>query len=263
MLRIPSGLRARKSVVVAATAALMLAAALPGSALAAGPDAPPLSSSVKSGAGPVSGGPTTAGDTANGNYRWDMFEGNAFTEGRLTAAGLSLVACLGGCAAGYVSEPIIVGFEGRYEGLKVGRPASADGGDVITFWLGDADNRVQAHQPTLFQGNSETRELHLSFEAVPADGAADGAATSTTAGAALSASGMTGGAADSEWRTTDLTLPDAADLGLVPANSAAGFAATTFRYQGIPLLPGLVTALGLTLAGVGVSLLMYRRRIAW
>lgn len=268
MLRIVPGLRARKSVVVAATAALLLAAALPGNALGAGPDDPPLSSSVKSGAGPVSGGPTTAGDTADGNYRWDMFEGHAFTEGRLTATGLSLVACLGGCENGYVSEPIIVGFEGRYEGLKVGRPASADGGDVITFWLGEADNRVQAHQPTLFQGNSETRWLHLSFDAVPSAAAADDAATSTVAGDALSASGMsasgmTAGAANPEWRTTDLTLPDAADLGLVPANSAAGFAATTFRYRGIPLLPGLVTALGLTLGGVGVSLLMYRRRIAW
>lgn len=291
MLRTLLGLRARKSVVLAATAALLLAAALPGGALGAGPDDPPVSSSVKTGAGggpgtaPVSGGglpPGGAPDTADSNIRWDIFEGHAFADGRLSATGLPLIACLGGCDDGYVSEPVLIGVEGRYHGLKVGRPASAQpvgaASDAITFWLVGVDDRVNAHQAVLFQGESATRPLDLSFDGVPGIGLGDaenanGNGNGAVAGDAALASGTTAGygyddagvgaGASGDWRTTDLTLPDAADLGLVPANSAAGFAATTFRYQGIPLLPGLVTALGLTIAGVGVSLLMYRRRIAW
>ncbi len=280
MLRIVPGLRARKSVVAAATAALLLAAALPGNALGAGPDDPPLSSEVKTGSGPITGGvPAGAADTADGSIIWNTFEGHAFTDGQLSAAGTALIACLGGCDGGYRSAPVTVGIEGRYHGLKVGRPASeqavGEQGKAIRFWLIlESDNWVDApRQATVFQEQSVTRQMELSF-VTATDAAADAsnpaadAATSTVAGDAMtasgmSASGMTAGAANPEWRTTDLTLPDAADLGLVPANSAAGFAATTLRYQGIPLLPGLVTALGLTLAGVGVSLLMYRRRIAW
>lgn len=288
MLRTLFGLRARKSVVLAAAAALLLAAALPGGALGAGPDAPPPSSSVKTGAagGPGSGGapPGGAPDTADSNIRWDIFEGHAFADGRLSATGLPLIACLGGCDDGYVSEPVLIGVEGRYHGLKVGRPASAqpvgDASDAITFWLVGVDDRVNAHQAVLFQGESATRPLDLSFDAMPGIGADDaenaaangngnvagdaGLDSGTAAGYGYAGAGADADfAATGDWRTTDLTLPDAADLGLVPANSAAGFAANTFRYQGIPLLPGLVTALGLTIAGVGVSLLMYRRRITW
>ena len=291
MLRTLLGLRARKSVVLAAAAALLLAAALPGGgALGAGPDAPPLSSSVKTGTGagtvPIGGGlpPGGAPDTAAGNIRWDIFEGHAFADGRLSATGLPLIACLGGCDDGYVSEPVLVGVEGRYHGLKVGRPASAQpvgaASDAITFWLVGLDDRVGAHQAVVFQGKSATRALDLSFDAMPgvdlgdaenADDNANVSANAAVADDAALASGTTAGygyddagvGAGANWRTTDLTLPDAADLGLVPANSAAGFAATTFSYQGIPLLPGLVTALALTIAGVGVSLLMYRRRISW
>ena len=282
MLRILFGRRAGKSVVMAAAAALLLtAAALPGgAALADGPDNAPLSSSVNSGAGagggPVGAGPINAGngpgigagsaDTAESNIRWNMFKGHAFAEGRPSATGLPLVACLGGCDAGYVSDPIIVGFEGRYSGLKVGRPAGDGGVETITFWLGEGDRRVSAVQVVTFQDDLLIRELALDFEENPdANAAAADAATVVVSDSATVASGMAAGsgAAGGNWRTTDLTLPDAADLGLAPANSAAGFAATTFRYRGYPLLPGLFMALGLTVAGIGISLLMYRRRIVW
>lgn len=282
MLRKLFGRRAGKSVVMAAAAGALLlatAAALPGGvALADGPDDAPLSSSVNAGVGagpgvsPVGGGASGGGaDTAGGLIRKNMFKGHAFNTGRVSATGLPLVACLGGCDAGYVSEPIIVGFEGRYSGLTVERPAGTGGVETITFWLGEGDDRVQADQVVTFQDNALIRELALNFEEIPDANAADANAATADAdaavvpGSAAAASGVAAGnAAGGDWRTTDLTLPDAADLGLVPANSAAGFAATTFRYQGYPLLPGLVMALGLTVAGIGASLLMYRRRrIVW
>lgn len=277
MLRTLFGRRAGKSVVMAAAAAVLLtAAALPGgAALADGPDDAPLSSSVKTGAGagggPIAGGPVSAGggpgaggaDTAESNLRWNMFKGHAFDEGRPSATGLPLVACLGGCAEGYVSETIIVGFEGRYSGLKVGRPAGDSGVETITFWLGEGDSRVQADQTVTFQDDLLIRDLALNFGEVPGANAAAADAAVVAGSAAASGMAAGSGAAGGNWRTTDLTLPDAADLGLAPANSAAGFAATTFRYRGYPLLPGLFMALGLTVAGIGVSLLMYRRRIVW
>lgn len=273
MLRKLFGRRAGKSVVMAAAAALLLAtaAALPGGvALADGPDDAPLSSSVNAGVGsgpgvsPAGGGASGGADTAGGLIRKNMFKGHAFNTGRESANGLPLVACLGGCEDGYVSEPIIVGFGGRYSGLTVERPATADGiVETITFWLGEGDSRIKSDQTVTFQDSVRIRELALNFREVP-DADAAAADADVVAGTAT-ASGMAAGSTDGgDWRTTDLTLPDAADLGLVPANSAAGFAATTFRYQGYPLLPGLVMALGLTVAGIGASLLMYRRRrIVW
>ena len=270
MLRKLFGRRAGKSVVMAAAAVLLLAtaAALPGGvALADGPDDAPLSSSVNAGMGAGPGGASGGGaDTAGGLIRKNMFKGHAFNTGRESANGLPLVACLGGCEDGYVSEPIIVGFGGRYSGLTVERPAAADGVvETITFWLGEGDSRIKSDQTVTFQDSVRIRELALNFREIPdaADNAA--AADADVVAGAATASGMAAGSADGgDWRTTDLTLPDAADLGLVPANSAAGFAATTFRYQGYPLLPGLVMALGLTVAGIGASLLMYRRRrIVW
>lgn len=283
MLRILFGRRAGQSVVVAAAGALLLAtaAALPGgAALADGPDDAPLSSSVNAGVSagpgvsPAGGGASGGGaDTAGGLIRKNMFKGHAFNTGRESASGLPLVACLGGCEDGYVSEPIIVGFGGRYSGLTVERPAASDGVvETITFWLGEGDSRIKSDQTVTFQDSVRIRELALNFREVPDADAADNAAAADADAAAVAssttaaASGMAAsGAADGgDWRTTDLTLPDAADLGLVPANDAAGFAATTFRYQGYPLLPGLVMALGLTVAGIGASLLMYRRRrIVW
>ena len=278
MLRKLFGRRAVKSVVMAAAGALLLAtAALPGgAALADGPEGAPLSSSVNVGAGngggpgvsPVGGGASGGGaDTAGGVMRRNMFKGYVFTTARPSTIGLPMVACLGGCADGYVSEPIAVGYEGRFSGLTVGRPAADTSVETITFWLGEGDSRMKATQVVIFQDGGEDkviiRDLSLDFEEIPAADAA-AADADVLAGAAATASGMAAGASGGDWRTTDLTLPDAADLGLVPANSAAGFAATTFRYQGYPLLPGLVMALGLTVAGIGASLLMYRRRrIVW
>ena len=281
MLRKLFGRRAGKSVVMAAAGALLLvtAAALPGGvALADGPDDAPLSSSVNAGVGagagpgvsPAGGGASGGGsDTAGGVMRQNVFKGHAFNTGRESAAGLPLVACLGGCEDGYVSEPIIVAFGGRYSGLTVERPAASSGVvEAITFWLGEGDSRVKSDQTVTFQDGVLIRDLALNFGEVPdANAAAADAVTADTAavaGSTTEASGMAAGAGGGDWRTTDLTLPDAADLGLVPANSAAGFAATTFRYGGYPLLPGLVMALGLTVAGIGASLLMYRRRrIVW
>lgn len=269
MLRTLFGLRASKSVVLAAAAALLLAAALPGSALGAGPDDPPPSSSVKTGAGPIPETGGTPADTANGNTVWVTFEGHAFLDGDIIAAGRPIIACLGGCDDGY-SASVDVGDEGVYSGLKVGRSAAvrsvSEESNLITFWLvTGSDSQMRAHQPTIFPGKSETRSLDLSFETIPDDDASPVADAAALASATPVDNGYAAGDdnAAADWRTTDLTQDDAADHGLMSVNSAAGFTANAIRYQGVPVLPGIVTALGLTLAGVGVSLLMYRRRITW
>ena len=60
-----------------------------------------------------------------------------------------------------------------------------------------------------------------------------------------------------------MTVPNPADLGLLPSDSPQAFAATTFRIGGLPLLPGFVIVLGLLLALTGGSVLLYRRRLTW
>ena len=132
-------------------AALLLASML--AALGAGPD-------------------DSAGATAsNTGAQWQVFEGHAFADSRIVPTGVSLVACLGGCEDGYISEPVAIGQDGRYSGLMV-EPGGADrsalpDADVITFWLVGHDDRVSAVQSWLFTGDGRTRELHLSFHKLP------------------------------------------------------------------------------------------------
>ena len=260
MQQVVRGFHASRMMVFwAAIVALLLVALL--GALGAGPDEPPGASAVKVGNAGDGGEPAGAGPGANAG-QWDVFEGHVFAAGRLTADGLPLVACLGGCEAGYVSDPVKVESEGRYTGLKVSRDQSdADGGvdglvidgDVVTFWLVGEENRVRADQAVLFRGSAQTRKLQLSFAAVPSvPGVEEQEAVSPVLVDAAP-----------RWSTTDLTLPDPVALGLLPADSAQGFAATTFRYGGMPLLPGFAIVLGLLLALTGGSLLIYRRRLTW
>ena len=251
MLLVGLGRRAGKMFMMAAVALLLLAT-LAG-AVGAGPDEPDAQAAVQTDAGP---GAEAAG--------WDVFEGHAFTVGRLAPVGFPLVACLGGCEQGYISAPVQVGSDGRYEGLRVNRDdARAElggNGDVVTFWLvGEAaDSWERADQAVLFMGSAGARELHLSFEQFPqlpeAAGTTDGVSDDAPAPAVDELPG---------WHTTDLTLPAATELGLVPRDSAANIVADTFRYGGLPLLPGFGMVLGLLLLVIGASLLIYRRRIIW
>ena len=266
MQQVVRGFHASRMIFWAAVVALLLVALL--GALGAGPDEPPGESAIKVGNGgdgdePAGANPGAKGASPGANEsRWDVFEGHSFTAGLLTPNGLPLVACLGGCEAGYVSDPVTVGAEGRYTGLKVSREqsdadAGADGagmdGDVVTFWLVGEENRVRADQAVLFLGNAETRKLHLSFPAVPT---VPGVEQQEEVAAVPVEE-------PPRWSTTDLTLPNPAELGLLPSGSAQGFAATTFRYGGIPLLPGFIIVLGLLLALIGASMLIYRRRLTW
>ena len=110
MGRICSGCRFNKTVVIAASTALLAILMLASvgavsnerAGIAAGHDVAP--------------GPDVA-PGASGATGWDIFEGHAFAAGQVVPSGVSLAACLGGCEAGYVSEPVIVGLDGRYEGL--------------------------------------------------------------------------------------------------------------------------------------------------
>ncbi len=238
----------------AAMVALLLVSLL--GTLGAGPDEPAGESAIKVGNAGDDGEPAGANPGAN-DSQWDVFEGHAFAAGHLTPNGLPLVACLGGCEAGYVSDPVTVGSEGRYSGLKVSREqsdaAAGVDGDVVTFWLVGEENRVRADQAVLFLGSAQTRKLHLSFAAVPSVPGAE----EQEEVAAAPVDEPPG------WSTTDLTLPSPAELGLLPSDSAQAFAATTFRYGGMPLLPGFAIVLGLLLALTGGSVLIYRRRLTW
>ncbi len=220
---------AGRTIVILAMAALLLASML--AALGAGPD------------------DTASATASNAGREWQVFEGHAFADSRIVPIGVSLVACLGGCEGGYVSEPVAIGQDGRYSALMVepggaNRSALPDA-DVITFWLTGHDDRVSAVQSWLFTGDGQTRELHLSFEKLPVPSRS------------LSASGDRSGSV-----TTDLTVPDAGQLGLVPAHTPRSYV-NAWSYAGLPVLPGLTVLVGMLIAVLGVALLVRRRRLTW
>ena len=220
---------ARRTILTLAVASLLLASML--AALGAGPD-------------------DTANATAsNTGSQWQVFEGHAFADSRIVPTGVSLVACLGGCEDGYVTEPVAIGQDGRYSSLKV-EPGGADrsalpDGDVITFWLVGHDDRVSAVQSWLFTGDGRTRELHLSFHKLPVP--SRGATTSRDGRGTV---------------TTDLTVPDAEELGLAPTGSPRSYV-NSWSYAGVPVLPGLTILVGFLIAVIGVAVLVHRNRLAW
>lgn len=220
---------ARRTMLTLAAASLLLVSML--AALGAGPD-------------------DNANATAsNASGRWQVFEGHAFADSRIVPSGVSLMACLGGCDDGYVSEPVAIGQDGRYSGLTV-EPGGADrsalpDADVITFWLVGHDDRVSAVQSWLFTGDGQTRELHLSFHKLPVP--SRGAMTSRGGQGTV---------------TTDLTVPDAGELGLAPAGSPRSYV-NSWSYAGVPMLPGLTILVGFLIAIIGVAVLVHRRRLTW
>lgn len=219
----------RQTVLALAAAALLVGSML--AALGAGPD------------------DTASATASNTGGRWQTFEGHAFADSRIVPVGVHLMACLGGCDAGYVSEPVAIGQDGRYSGLKVepggaNRSALPDA-DVITFWLVGHDDRVSAVQSWLFTGDGQTRELHLSFHKLPVPSRS------------LSGSGGSAGTV-----TTDLTVPDVGELGLAPARTPRSYI-NSWSYSGVPVLPGLTALAGVVIAIIGVALLVHRRRLTW
>ena len=229
------------------------------------------------GAGPD--GPSAS----NVDNNWEVFEGHAYAENRAAPSGVSLVACLGGCQDGYQTDAVITGKDGIYQ-VKVEPGQFRPAGRMVTFWLLNGSERVEADQDVLFRGQGETRVLDLNFVDLPsavANGSSRaGSESGVTTGSAADSgsttrvgSTATGGstaATDSETAsstsqggvTTDLTVPSANELGLVPSGSPQAYV-NTVSYGGMPLLPGFVMVLGLLLAMIGVSLLIYRRRLTW
>ena len=178
------------------------------------------------------------------NDDWEMFEGHAYADNRAAPAGVDLVACLGGCEFGYATPPVRTGADGIYQ-VKVAPGQLRPDGRMVTFWLIDGSDKVEADQDVLFRGNGETRVLDLNFADLPAAPATD-----------VSSKAEAGGA------TTDLTVPSASELGLLPSNSPQTYVSSV-RYGEMPLLPGFVMALGLLLAIIGACLLFYRRHLTW
>ena len=178
---------------------------------------------------------------------WQSFEGHAFADSRIVPEGVSLVACIGGCEAGYMSEPATIGPDGLYSGLMVApgrtdRSAIPDG-DVITFWLVGHEENVRAVQWSLFTGDRRTIKLHLSFSQLPVPVREVSQVREDTL-------------------TTDLTVPEADTLGLTPVHSPRGYV-NSWSYGGIPVLPGLTIVAGLLVAALGGSVLARRRRLTW
>ncbi len=197
------------------------------------------------GAGPDDSAGATASSTAG---RWQAFEGHAFANSRIVPEGFALMACLGGCDGGYVSEPVVIGQDGWYSGLKV-EPDGADrsalpNADAITFWLVGRNDPVRAEQSWLFTGNGQTEELHLDFRKLPLPMSGVGP------------SGVPGAL------TTDLTVPAAGELGLAPENTPRSYV-NSWSYAGVPVLPGLTILVGLLIAIIGVAVLVHRNRLAW
>ena len=62
--------------------------------------------------------------------------------------------------------------------------------------------------------------------------------------------------------TTDLTVPDAGELGLAPARTPRSYV-NSWSYSGVPVLPGLTILVGLLIAIIGVAVLVHRNRLAW
>jgi len=233
-LMMPRQMMPRQMMLRQTTLALVVAALLVGSMLAA------------LGAGPDDTANATASNTGG---QWQAFEGHAFADSRIVPTGVSLVACLGGCDEGYISEPVAIGQDGRYSSLKVdpgaaNRSALPDA-DVITFWLVGHNDRVSAVQSWLFTGDGQTRELHLSFHKLPVPSRG------------LAASGGSAGAV-----TTDLTVPNAEELRLTPAPTPRSYV-NSWSYAGVPALPGLTILVGFLIAVIGVALLVRRRRLTW
>ena len=180
---------------------------------------------------------------SNVNDDWEIFVGHAYADNRAAPAGVSLVACLGGCEMGYATSPVATGSDGIYR-VKVAPGQAHPDGRMVTFWLIAGSERIEADQDVLFRGDGETRVLDLNFEDLPAAVAGD-SSRPASAGS-----------------TADLTVPSASELGLLPSNSPQDYI-NNVRYGGMPLLPGFVIVLGLLLALIGVSLLVYRRRLSW
>lgn len=220
---------ARRTIPALAVASLLLASML--AALGAGPD----------------GAPNATASNTGGH--WQVFEGHAFADSRIVPSGVSLVACLGGCEDGYVSEPVAIGQDGRYSALRVA-PGGSDrsdlpDADVITFWLLGHDDQVSAVQSWLFTGDGRTRELHLSFHKLP-----------------VPSRGVTTPGGGRGTVTTDLTVPDPGELGLAPAQTPRSYV-NSLSYAGVPVLPGLSILVGMLIAIIGVAVLVHRNRLAW
>lgn len=180
---------------------------------------------------------------SNVSDNWEIFEGHAYADNRAAPVGVSLIACLGGCESGYVTPSVSTGSDGIYQ-VRIAPGQLRPEGRMVTFWLIDGLDRVEADQDILFRGHGETRVLDLNFEDLPA------AVADKASGAASGGS------------TADLTVPSASELGLLPSNSPQAYVSNV-RYGGMPLLPGFVMVLGLLLAIIGVSILVYRRRFTW
>ena len=241
--------RARSRVAAIFTGLLMLTTLL--ASLAAGPDEPKASSV---------------------NNDWEVFEGHAYADNRAAPSGVSLVACLGGCEHGFQTKPVITGEDGIYQ-VRVEPGQIRPDGRMVTFWLLDDSGRVEADQDVLFRGQGETRVLDLNFidlpTAVISNPSGNAAAGSAVAESSNAGTGSGDGSAlDAGARpanggvTTDLTVPSGNELGLVPSDSPQSYL-NSVSYGGMPLLPGFVIVLGLLIAMVGVSLLLYRRRLTW
>ena len=210
---------------------------------------------------------------SNVNSEWEIFKGHVYAESRAAPPGVELIACLGGCEIGYVTAPVTTGKDGIYQ-VKVEPGQLRPDGRMVTFWLTNGAQRVESNQDVLFQGLGETRVLDLNFENLPSAAASDapgpaaeGEATSDDAASAESATGPgseAGAGAESTTGpvTTDLMLPSADEMGLLPSDSPQAYISAV-QYAGMPLLPGFLMVLGLLLAMAGVALLIYRRRLVW
>ncbi len=184
------------------------------------------------------------------NNDWEIYEGHVYANNQAAPAGISVIACLGGCDVGYATPPAVTGWDGIYR-VKVAPGQSPPDGRMVTFWLVSGSERVESAQDVLFRGDGETRVLDLNFEKLPPEPVPVNV---------IPINDTTGSQVTSV--ATQLSVPSAEQASLKPAESPQTYV-NSVRYAGTPLLPGFVILLGLLLAAIGASLLVYRRRVTW
>ncbi len=229
---------------------------------------------------------------SNVNNDWEVFEGHVYAGNQAAPSGISVVACLGGCEEGYATAPVTTGWDGIYR-VKIEPGVALPEGRMVTFWLVNGSERVESAQDVLFRGDGEVRTLDLNFDTLPPEPVNDGlgkdvagndasgneasgdtvsdkdvlsndasgneTSGNTVSGKDVSVSEATG--AKPVGTATRLSVPAAGKAGLTPGTPQSYVGSV--RYSGMPLLPGFVALLGLLLAAIGASLLVYRRRAAW
>ena len=87
-----------------------------------------------------------------------IYDGKVSIQGQEAPEGLSLFACVQGCAS-YRSDQVTIGPGGEYRVLVVGPPNESFLNKEITFWIENEFGRIKATQTAIFRVPSDPKDL--------------------------------------------------------------------------------------------------------